>query len=128
MFKLSDTGKRLVKVMLAICLISLGAGIIITGIWFPAETFKFIYGMVFGTIFSVLKLMLLERSLNKSVNLTEGQAQNYIRLHYMLRYFLTGAVLAVAAIQGGISAVVGVFICLFSLRPAIFIVNKRMDN
>ena len=130
MFKLSETSKRLVKVMLAISLIGFGLGIIVTKVWFPNETFKFIYGIVFGTIFAILKLMLLERSLNKSVNYVEGQAQNYIRLHYMLRYFLTGVVLAVAAIQG-ISAVVGVVIPLMSLRPAVHIVNyklKKYDN
>ena len=125
MFRLSDTSKRLVKVMLAICLIALGGGIIVTGIWFPGEIFRFSYGVVFGCIFAVLKLILLERSLNKSVNMPEGQAQNYIRLHYMLRYFLTGVVLAVAAVRG-ISALIGVVICLFSLRPAIFIVNRQM--
>ena len=125
MFKLSDTSKRLVKVMLAICLIAFGCGIIVTGIWFPDEIFKFAYGVLFGCIFAVLKLILLERSLNKSVNMPEGQAQNYIRLHYMLRYFLTGVVLAVAAVRG-ISALIGVVICLFSLRPAIFIVNRQM--
>ena len=127
MFKLSETSKRLVKVMLAVCLIALGAGIIITGIWFPGEVFKYVYGVVFGTIFAVLKLMLLERSINKSANLSEGQAQNYIRLHYMLRYFLTGAVLAVAALKG-LSVLIGVFVCLMSLRPSIHIVNWQMKK
>jgi len=127
LFKLSDTSKKLVKVMLAVCLIALGAGVIVTGIRFPGETFKYVYGVVFGTIFAVLKLMLLERSINKSVNLPEGQAQNYIRLHYMLRYFLTGAVLVVAAVKG-LSVLIGVVICLMSLRPAIHIVNRQMKK
>ena len=113
--------------MLAVCLIALGAGIIITGIWFPGEVFKYVYGVVFGTIFAVLKLMLLERSINKSANLSEGQAQNYIRLHYMLRYFLTGAVLAVASLKG-LSVLIGVFVCLMSLRPSIHIVNWQMKK
>ena len=122
MFKLSDTSKRLVKVMFAVSLIGLGIGIIVTQVWFPLETFKYVYGIVFGMIFSVLKLVLLERTLNKSVNFSQGQAQNYVRLHYMLRYFLTGAVLVVAAVKG-ISALIGVVVCLMSLRPAIHIVN-----
>jgi len=131
MFKLSDTGKRLVKVMLAISLVAFGVGVIVTQLWFPGETFKFVYGVVFGSVFSVLKLVLLERTLNKSVAFSEGQAQNYVRLHYMLRYFLTGAVLVVAALKGGITAVIGVVICLASLRPAVYIVNwqfKKQEN
>lgn len=127
MFKLSETGIKLVKVMLAICLIGLGIGIIVAGIWFPGEIFNFAYGVFFGTIFSVLKLMLLERSLKKSVNMPEGQAQNYVRLHYMLRYFLTGAILAIAALKG-FAVLIGVVVCLFSLRPAIYIVNWRMKK
>lgn len=123
MFKLSDTSKRLVKVMLAVSLIGLGVGVIVTQIWFPSETFKYVYGIVFGMVFSVLKLMLLERTLNKSANFPEGQAQNYVRLHYMLRYFLTGAVLVVAAVKGGVSSILGVVVCLASLRPAVHIVN-----
>ncbi len=127
MFKLSDTSKRLIKAMVAICLIVIGIGIIITQIWFADETFKFIYGAIFGTIFAVLKLILLERALNKSVNFSEGQAQNYIRLQYMLRYFLSGVILAVAALQG-LSVVLGVAVCLMSLRPAVHIVNWQMKK
>ena len=120
-----DTRKKLIKIMLAFSLISLGAGIIITQIWFPTQTFKFVYGIFFGTIFSVLKLILLEKTLSKSVQFSQGKAQNYVRLHYTLRYFLTGVVLAVAALKGGISAVIGVIVSLFSLRPAVYIVNRQ---
>ncbi len=128
MIRLSDTGKRLVKVMLALDLVCFGIGIIITSLWFPDETLKYTYGIIFGCVFSVLKLLLLERTLNKSVDLSGGRAkaQNYVRLHYMLRYFLTGAVLVVAATRG-ISALIGVFVCLVTLRPAIHIVNHKIN-
>lgn len=114
-------------VMAAICTAALGIGVIITGIWFQGEIFKYIYGIIFGTAFSILKLLLLERSINKSLNLSQGQAQNYIRLHYMIRYFLTAAVLVIAAIKG-LTVLIAVFICLMSLRPAIHIVNWQMKK
>ena len=129
LFKLSDTSKKLIKVMLAICLIALGAGVIVTGIWFPDKIFKYVYGIIFGTLFAVLKLILLERSITKTANMAEGQAQNYMRLHYMMRYFLTAAVLVVAALKDrDLSVFIGVFLSLMSLRPAIHIVNWQMKK
>lgn len=129
MIKLSETGKQLIKVMLSLDLVCFGIGIIVTALWFPNEVAKFTYGVVFGGVFSILKLLLLERTLSKSVDLSGGRAkaQNYVRLHYMIRYFLTGAVLVVAATIG-ISAIIGVFICLVTLRPATHIVNYKLKD
>lgn len=127
MFSLSDTSRKIIKVMVSISLIALGVGIIVASIFFKGQVFSYSKGLVFGTIFAVLKLILLERSLSKSVDMNRAKAQNYVRLHYTLRYFLTGAVLAVAALQG-FACLIGVIIGLVALRPAVYIVNSMYNK
>lgn len=114
MIKISETAKRIIISMTAISLIFLGIGI-----FFINNQIAYAKGIIFGTVFSILKLLLLERTINKSLDMSKSGAQNYARAHYMLRYLLTGVVLAVGALEPSIS-LLGVIIGIFCMRPAVY--------
>ena len=69
------------------------------------------------------KIMLLEKAVNRSVDMPPADAQNYMRLNYMSRYFLTGIVVFVALVSDWIS-LLGVVLGLFAFTPATFITGK----
>lgn len=108
--------------MTAISLIALGIGSM-----FTHDLLGYSKGILFGTVFAILKVILLERTINKSVDMPIENAQNYTRLHYMLRYFLTGIVLTISALEPSISFI-GVIISLVTLRPAVYIVNTMYKD
>jgi len=119
---ISDTAKNLIITMAAISLLCLGIGLM-----FFENKYAYAKGILFGTIISILKLLLLERTLNKTVDMDKNNASNFARAHYMIRYFITIVVLAVAAKVDSID-LIGVIIGLFVLRPAVFIVNIKMNK
>ena len=124
MIKISDISKKIMLKMGAVCFLALGIGAIIIG---TDNLSYYAWGLGFGLVFSILKLLLLEKTIDKSVDMPVNNAENYVRLHYMMRYFLTGAVLIVSALIN-IYTMIGVIIAVFSLRPAIFIVNRQLNK
>lgn len=120
--KLSYTCKKIILVMTAISLTALGIGSIFTN-----DLLSYTKGILFGTLFAILKVILLERTINKSVDMPSHNAQNYARLHYTLRYFLTGVVLAIGALEPSISFI-GVVIPILTLQPAVYIVNTMYKD
>lgn len=120
--KLSDVSKKIIITLLAISLVAFGIGAFIVN-----DIIAYAKGLAFGTLFTILKLILLERTLNKSINMPAANASNYARLHYMMRYFLTGVVLVVSALEPSIN-MFGVIIGLIILRPAVYIVNIKTEK
>ena len=57
-----------------------------------------IQGYIFGTIISILGFKLLHNTINKAVEMTPGRASAYSMTHYLLRYIIYAAVLAVSAL------------------------------
>jgi hypothetical protein len=94
--------------------------------YYNESVLAFTLGIVFSGVFVILKLMLLEKAVNKAVDLSPEDSKNYMRMHYMSRYFLTGVVVVVAVFAEGIS-LFGVILGLFALTPAAFIAGK-MEN
>lgn len=119
--KLSDTSKQIILFMIAIALVFMGIGAFIIS----SGKVPYIKGLLFGTIFSILKLILLEKTLNKAMDMNIKNASNYTRLHYSLRYFLTGVVLVVAALDEGMN-LIGTIIGLLTLRISVYLVNIKM--
>lgn len=127
MFNFSKTCKRLVLTDLALSLIACGAFSILLVLFkafFQINIFNFIVGMFFGTAFTVLKILLLDRTLNKAVDMPEEKAVNYTRLHYTLRYFLTGVVIVVGALNPRVS-LLGVVVAMVLLRPSAYLTSKQ---
>ncbi len=125
MFK-SQTCKRLILSDIAVSLIFFGIGIfaaIFFNDFFKLNILSFTLGMIFGTAFTVLKIMLLEKTVQKAVDMPKEKAVNYTRLHYTLRYILTGAVVAVAAVNTKVS-LFGTVLALAALWPAVHAAAK----
>lgn len=115
--------KQIIMMMVSLVLICLGVGI------FLVDNKKtFIFGILYGAIFSALKVILLEKTLNKAVDMSAQKATNYIRIHYVLRYFLTFAILGIAVYRSDIMDIYGVIIGFLVLRPAIYLVNSKNNR
>ena len=88
---LSLPSKKMIQV------IGLSAVVIIVGgaaIYRSLEAVYFAFGVVLTSALNAIKVVLLERTVRKAVDIEEPDAgKNYVRLQYLLRYFLTGAVL-----------------------------------
>lgn len=125
MTKISNTTKQIIFMMLALSLIFFGIGSL-----FTENILAFFLGFLLGTGFSILKLILLEKTIDKAMEMPQEKAVSYTRLHYTLRYILTGAVLLIASLREDIS-LIAVIIGLIILRPAIYLValkEKRIKN
>ena len=80
-----------------IIMIGITALIIITGgavVYRSIEAFYFAFGVIITSALNVLKVVLLERTVKKVADMDQPDAgKNYVRLQYLLRYFLTGLIL-----------------------------------
>nr|WP_317357445.1 ATP synthase subunit I [uncultured Tyzzerella sp.] len=120
--KISDTLKQIIITMIALALIVCGISV-----FFVNDIKSFLIGIAFGTVFSVLKLMLIEKTLSKAMDMSGQKAVNYTRVHYTLRYFLTFAVLLVAAYRD--FNIIAVIIGILLPSPAVYIVKfKNKSN
>ena len=88
-----------------------------------AEALPFVLGVLLMSALNILKIQMLERTVKRTIEMEDANiGKNYVRLQYLLRYFLTGAILVVAALTPFINiwgAILGVFtlqIALFSVR------------
>lgn len=93
--KISKTSKSIMQVIAILALVFAVAGAIY---YRSLEMFPFVFGVALGAALNVGKLFLLERVVDKCVSMEKQAATNYIRLQYLLRFFLTGIVLAVSAV------------------------------
>jgi len=88
---LSLTSKRM------ICVIGISALVIIVGgaaIYRSIKAIYFALGVILTSALNVFKVFLLDRTVKKTIDIEDPDAgKNYVRLQYLLRYFLTGAVL-----------------------------------
>lgn len=127
MFKLSsisDTANQIILIILALFLIVTGVGTMLV-----QNQEAFIMGLVFGTIFSIIKMVLLEKTLEKAVEMSTEKAVNYTRIHYVLRYFLTFAVIFTATMRK--MDLIGVAIGILLSTPAVYIMqfkNRNINN
>ena len=126
MIKISNTTKQIIFMMFALSLIFFGIGS-----FFVENILAFFLGFLLGTGFSILKLILLEKTIARAMEMPQEKAVNYTRLHYTLRYILTGAVLLVAVFRKEQIDLIAVIIGLIILRPAIYLValkEKRIKD
>lgn len=127
-FSISETSRNVLKSIAAISLVFLGIGVLVILFLFEGRSlYSYCAGIIFGAVFTCLKFMLLERTLNRSANMPSKNAQNYVRLHYMFRYFLTGVALVVCALRSPI-CLLGFVLGLFSLRPAVYLAAKKVKD
>lgn len=122
MLRVSNTNKHIILTIISLSLIIFGVGC-----FFAKDVKTYFLGLFLGTLFSILKIILLEKTLEKSINMNPEKAVNYTRLHYSLRYLLTGAVLIIAAKNPNLS-LIGVILGILILRPALFIISFKIKK
>jgi len=70
-----------------------------TAFYRSLEALYFAIGVLLTSALNVFKVVLLERTVKKVVDMEQPDAgKNYVRLQYLLRYFLTGLVLLAAGL------------------------------
>ena len=126
MSKLTDTTRMILMSTYVIAAVAL-----VVGLFFCEDKFTFFLGIALGTGFSTLKMIMMERSVKKSLDMNSVSAGNYIRLNFTIRYFLTGVVLALAALVPTIDlwgAVIGVFASQVSVHFVNVLLRKKMKT
>jgi len=84
---------------------------------------SFALGVVLTSALNVVKIIMLERSVRVTIDMDNpDRGKNYIRLQYLLRYFITAAILVVAGFTPFIS-VWGAIAGIFTLQISILVVR-----
>ncbi len=112
---ISQTANKLILCVIALSALICGISIVFF------NNLNFCGGVVFSTFFVIIKLIITEKSIQHSIELDPKSADNYMKAQYAVRYFLTGAILIVAALYEPINlygAIVGVVLA----QPAGYIV------
>jgi len=119
--KLSDIAK---KMILIVC-ISVSVIIVIGVVCFRSlSCLPFVLGVLLGGLLNALKIIMLDRVVDKSVKMEEKKASNYAWFQSLLRFVLTGAVLAIAAIFLDYWGIWGAVAGILTMTVATFFVRK----
>ena len=117
--------------MLMICVVAL---VIIAGgaVFFQSiEALYFAIGVILTSSLNVLKIYMLERTVNRTLDMDNPESgKNFVRLHYLVRYFLTGAVLLGAGlvwiyVDPPFINIWGAVLGVFTLQIAVIVVRHR---
>jgi hypothetical protein len=93
---LSEPAKKMVLVIGISSLVFMGIGV---AIYRSFASVPFAIGVLLMAALNIFKVFMVERTVKKTLELNEEiDGRNFVRLQYMLRYLLTGAVLVVAAL------------------------------
>ena len=91
---MTDTVKKML-----LCIAGLTAAALVIGLVAGIGTpLKYALGLFLGSAISAGKALLMERTLNKSLDMEKKAAENYARLMFLGRYFLTAILLVLAAV------------------------------
>ena len=116
-----------------VVVIGISALVIIAGgaaIYRSVEAIYFALGVILTSALNVFKVFLLERTVKKVVDIEEPETgKNYVRLQYLLRYFLTGAVLlavglVTAYVHPPFINIWGAIAGIFTLQIAVIVVRS----
>lgn len=130
---IKSTKKKIILYFLIINLIILLFGFFLRNQDFMNNTlgqidFKvYALSVIFGTIISIFRINLIENTMSRSVEMGQEGAKNYARLQYLLRYFITGVALFVAAIAPYLDLIM-TFVCIITLQPASYLVGLSIKN
>lgn len=100
--------------ILVICLVIFGVGI------FFADPLSWGLGCLLGGGFTLIRLRMMQSSIEKSVQMDAKRASRYAKAQYILRYFLSAAVLAASAILSWLNPISTV-LAMISLKAATYI-------
>jgi len=124
--KLSLATKRMIQ---GICI---AAFVIIAGgavFYRSFEAFPFALGVILTSALNVMKLLMLERNIKKTMDMSDpSRGKNYVRIQFLLRYFLTAAILVIAGLTPFIS-IWGALFGIFTLQISVVVVRAtKLDE
>ena len=100
--KMSTPSKKMIMVICLSCGAMILVGIIICLVWSKIDNIQALYfaiGVILSSALNVGKVAMLERAVQKTLDMENPTAGgNFIRVQYLLRYFLTGLVLVAAGL------------------------------
>lgn len=121
---LSDTARRMLR---NLWLVILAIGCLGLGIIWTAYAFEpplvFLPGLLVGGLLSSLKIILLERVLQRSADMEDHRAKAHAQGQFILRYFLTIAVLAVVVILRQYVSIIGAMAGILALQLSAYVTN-----
>jgi len=113
-------------------IIAIAAVVLMAGgavLYRSVEAIPFALGVFLTSALNVGKVLMLERTVNRTINMDDPETgKNFVRLQFLLRYFLTAAILLVAGLTPFVS-VWGALFGLFTLQiSVIFVRSMRFDE
>ena len=128
--KISLTVRKMIMVMLVSALVMVICGTIASFYFEVLRPVPFAFGVLLTTGLNIIKTVWLERSIDRAMAIGDDTAAtNHIRIHALLRFALTGLVLALAVFVPFIDlwgAVAGIF-TYHPAKYALYFITKS-DN
>jgi len=129
--KLSVAGQKMVFVICIAALIiaAVGAVVYIFVDSLPTlDAIPFALGVVLTSALNILKIVMLERTIRITLDMEDpDRGKNYIRIQYLLRYILSGAVLLAAGLVSYYtpytSIAIGAIIGIFTMQISVIVVR-----
>jgi len=122
---MTDTVKKMLLCIAGLTVLALAAGLA-AGVDTPL---KYTLGLLLGAGMSAGKALLLERVLDKSLDMEKKAAENYTRLMFLGRYFLTAILLVIAAVFLSLwGAVIGLVTLQISAYLVRFLKPKELQT
>ena len=126
-------GRRMMQVICISACVMIVGGIIF---YRSLEAVYFAIGVILTSSLNIWKVNLLEKTVAKTLDMDDADAgKNYVRFQYLLRYFLTGAVLLAAGlismyVQPPFISIWGTVFGIFTLQIAVIATRamKHDDN
>ena len=118
----NPTVRIMLLALLVILLILAAIGLAVILLLYPFEKpLPFLLGLATGGALSGVKLLMLEKSLNRTLDMESGHATNMARLHFILRYAVTIAVLALVVILRAYVGIIGTALGIFAMQLTVYV-------
>jgi len=90
----------------------------------------FAIGVAMTSALNILKMFMLERNVQKVVDFEDSNTgKNYLKLQYLLRFFMTAAVLLLAGLTKRFAVLYGAIAGIFTMQIAAMIIGAlKLDK
>jgi len=85
--------------------------------------FGFELGVLIGATVSIARLISIEKTVKKVLDMPEGNAKNYARVQYSIRFLLGGVILLIAATMHPTIHLAGVGVGVITMHIATYITS-----
>ena len=125
--KISVPTKRIMLAIGVVAVIIMAVG---AALYRNISALHFAIGVAMTSALNVLKMFMIERSVHKAVDYDDGAAgKNYLRFQYLIRFFITAAVLLVAALTKLYSMLYGAIFGVFTMQIAAVLIGAlKLDK